>query len=261
MARVRVVIIRAAGTNCDLEAEHAWRLAGAEVDRVHVGRLSETPAALDNYQIVTLPGGFSYGDDIAAGRIFAAQIKRHLLDALQRFVDTGKLVLGICNGFQVLVQAGLLPWRLAGGGERRCTVTFNAPPGFQDRWIALRASDSPCVLLEPGRVYEMPIAHGEGRVAFTSEADFVAVRQARLDALRYVPRPGVEDATSREHFNPNGSTGDIGGLCDATGRVLGLMPHPERFVAWTQHPCWTALPARPEGDGLALFRRGVGHFG
>lgn len=260
MARVRVVIIRAAGTNCDVETEHAWRLAGADVDRVHIGRLSETPAALDNYQIVTLPGGFSYGDDIAAGRIFAAQIKRHLLDALYRFIDGGKVVLGICNGFQVLVQAGLLPWRPAKGEARRCTVTFNEPPGFQDRWIALRASRSPCVLLEPDRTYEMPIAHGEGRVAFAGEADFAAVRAARLDALLYAPRPGAGDATNRDPFNPNGSAGDIGGLCDATGRVLGLMPHPERFVAWTQHPCWTALPARPEGDGLALFRRAVGYF-
>ncbi len=261
MARVRVMIIRTAGTNCDQEAEHAWRLAGAEVDRVHIRKLSESPRALDDYQIVTLPGGFSYGDDIAAGRIFAAQIKRRLLDALHHFIDAGKLVIGICNGFQVLVQAGLLPWRLAGGEVRRCTVTYNSPAGFQDRWIALRANESPCVLLEPGRVYEMPIAHGEGRVAFAGDPDLAAARGARLDALVYAPRPGIDDAANRTHFNPNGSAGDIGGLCDATGRVLGLMPHPERFVAWTQHPCWTALPARPEGDGLAIFRRGVGYFG
>ena len=260
MARVRVLILRAAGTNCDLETEHAWALAGAESERVHIRRLIEQPALLDACQVLTLPGGFSYGDDIAAGRIFAAQVERHLIDLIRGFIDAGKLVLGICNGFQVLVQAGLLPQR-GRGAERKCTIADNDPPGFQDRWIYLRAESDRCVFLERGRIYEMPIAHGEGRVLFADDATRQAILANRQNALVYCgPRPG-EPNVHGERLNPNGSTADIAGLCDETGRVLGLMPHPERFVTWTQHPCWTSQPARPEGDGLSFFRRAVAYFG
>jgi len=288
VARVRVLILRAAGTNCDLEAQHAWELAGAEATRVHVRRLIEQPRLLHEYQVLTLPGGFSYGDDIAAGRIWAAQLQRQLIGDLREFIDAGKLVLGICNGFQVLVQAGILPLRQnsgagrgnngggsgngngggrgdnadAGGhaGARTCTVTYNEPPGFQDRWVYLRADTDRCVFLERGQVYEMPIAHGEGRVAFSTPDDLQTVIDARQNALVYCgPRPGEPDLHGQPH-NPNGSTADLAGLCDETGRVLGLMPHPERFVTWTQHPCWTSQPARPEGDGMSVFRRAVAYF-
>ena len=260
MATVKVLILRAAGTNCDLETQHAWELAGAAAERMHIRRLIERPALLDEYQVLTLPGGFSYGDDIAAGRILAAQVQRHLLDGVRAFVDAGKLIIGVCNGFQVLVQTGLLHGRAGDGAARTCTIAPNEPPGFQARWVYLRAQTDRCVFLERGRVYEMPIAHGEGRVAFASEADFEAVRAGERDALVYSgPRPG-EPNVHGEPTTPNGSTGDIAGMCDETGRVLGLMPHPERFVGWTQHPCWTSQPARAEGDGLALFRRAVEWF-
>lgn len=253
------MILRAAGTNCDLETQHAWELAGARAERVHIRRLIERPAMLANCQILTLPGGFSYGDDIAAGRILAAQVQRHLRDALREFVDAGKLVLGICNGFQVLVQAGLVPFS-EGNGPRRCSITYNEPPGFQDRWVYLRAETDKCVFVEKGRVYEMPIAHGEGRVVFAEEGDHRKAADAGLDVLKYVrPRSGNGNPHG-EPANPNGSFAGIAGLCDETGRVLGLMPHPERFVVWTQHPCWTSLPERAEGDGLALFKRAVGFF-
>lgn len=259
MARIDVLILRAAGTNCDLETQYAWELAGARAERVHLRRLIERPRLLDRYQIVTIPGGFSYGDDIAAGRIFAAQVRRHLVDELRTFIEAGKLVLGICNGFQILVQAGLLPYPLAGGVEgggratnsgRRavCTVTYNEPPGFQDRWVTLRANDSPCVFAQPGRTYELPIAHGEGRVVFADRESLQRATSAGLNNLVYVPTPHGEP------YNPNGSDADVAGLCDPTGRVLGLMPHPERFVTWTQHPCWTSLPERAAGDGLAMFQ-------
>lgn len=271
MPRVDVLILRAAGTNCDLETQHAWELAGAQAERVHLRRLIERQQMLDAYQVVTIPGGFSYGDDIAAGRIFAAQLQRHLFDHLRAFIEAGKLVLGICNGFQILVKAGLLPYPLgttaAGrsnptaaegdstGQQAVCTVTYNDPPGFQDRWVTLRANDSPCVFTEPGRTYEMPIAHGEGRVVFADRARLEQVTRAHLNALAYVPTPHGKP------YNPNGSDGDIAGLCDPTGRVLGLMPHPERFVTWTQHPCWTSLPRRAAGDGLAMFQKAVAYFG
>ncbi|MEW6197266.1 MAG: phosphoribosylformylglycinamidine synthase subunit PurQ [Planctomycetota bacterium] len=315
MAQIKVLILRAAGTNCDLETQHAWELAGAFAERVHIGRLREQPQRVHEYQVLTLPGGFSYGDDIAAGRILARQIQRSLLDDIRAFVDAGKLVLGICNGFQVLVQTGLLPGPLAPSttaprpatsrpskpDSRACTITYNEPPGFQDRWVYLRATTDRCVFLERDRIYEMPIAHGEGRVLFADERFLQAVVESGQNALVYSgpnggPSPhsppsqgGVGGGSKRpgavvspcprgraeqgqhvdpyrppnlhgEPTNPNGSQADIAGMCDATGRVLGLMPHPERFVTWTQHPCWTSLPPRPEGDGLALFRRAVAYF-
>jgi phosphoribosylformylglycinamidine synthase I len=261
VAEVRVLILRAAGTNCDLETQHAWERAGARVARIHVRRLIEQPRLLDKFQVLTIPGGFSYGDDIAAGRILAAQVQRHLIEHVCAFVDAGRLVLGICNGFQVLVQAGMLPARRRTVGPRTCTIAPNEPPGFQDRWIYLRAETERCVFLESGRTYELPIAHGEGRVLFAAETEYQAAVRAGHRALLYAaPAAGQPDLHGEPH-NPNGSVGDIAGLCDETGRVLGLMPHPERFVDWTQHPCWTSLPPRPEGDGLALFRRAVAYLG
>ncbi len=259
MTKPRVLIIRAAGTNCDLETQHAWELAGGVCDRLHINRLAEQPGLLDQYQVLTLPGGFSYGDDIAAGRIMAARIVRHLVDDLRRFIDSGKLVLGVCNGFQVLVQAGLLPLREP-PGRRSCTITYNDPPGFQDRWVNLRAGGRECAFLEPGREYEMPIAHGEGRVTFANESTARRIEQAGLGVLRYVAPPAGAGVTPGAPANPNGSTADIAGLCDETGRVLGLMPHPERHVAPTQHPCWTSRPRQAEGDGLAMFRQAIKHL-
>lgn len=248
MPTPRVMILRAAGTNCDLETEHAWRLAGAAPDRIHLRRVIERPDLLNDYQILTIPGGFSFGDDISAGMIFAAQIRRHLGDALTEFVHADRLILGICNGFQVLVKAGLLPRPIAPGARRTCSLTGNQPPGFRDQWVRLRAGSHPCAFTEPGRRYELPIAHGEGRVVFSDAAELARVTGDGLAVLRY------------DGDNPNGSQADIAGLCDPTGRVLGLMPHPERFVSWTQHPRWTSLEPRPSGDGLAIFERAVARF-
>jgi phosphoribosylformylglycinamidine synthase len=285
MATPNVLVLRAAGTNCDLETQHAWELAGARAQRVHLRRVIESPNTLDDYQIITIPGGFSYGDDISAGRIFAAQIERHLTDHLKNLTDSGRLVLGICNGFQILVKAGLLPDPHSGDtasptptNGRVCTIAENDPPGFQDRWVRLQAGDTPCVFIEPGHVYEMPIAHGEGRVLFKNGWCLRSVVENHQNALAYVPdsiQPGdppsdidgllwlgtgAPNTDSETAYNPNGSEADIAGLCDPTGRVLGLMPHPERFVTWTQHPGWTSQPERPQGDGLAMFQRAVAYF-
>lgn len=251
----RVIVLRAAGTNCDRETLHAWRLAGAAPDRTHIRGVIENPRLLADYQILTVPGGFSYGDDIAAGRVFAAQVARYLSDELRKFVDAGKLVLGICNGFQVLVQAGLLGHDEQ--GRRVASIAFNDPQRFQDRWVTLRGEDSPCVFTEPGRVYQMPIAHGEGRVFFESDSALHCVLSRKLRAVSYI---ASADNAADGPANPNNSQGDIAGLCDSTGRVFGLMPHPERFVDWTQHPRWTSLPPREFGDGLAIFRRALDLF-
>lgn len=258
MAQVRVLILRAAGVNCDLETEHAWRLAGALPTRMHIRQLVDNAAVLADFQILTIPGGFSYGDDIGAGSILAAQFTRHLRDAALRLVEKGGLILGVCNGFQMLVKAGLLPAPSGPTTPRSCTVTFNEPAGFQDRWTALRAEVEHCPFLERGRVYEMPIGHGEGRICFASPALADDAIRAGHGALRYV---NAEATLGRGlPTNPNGSDCDLGGLCDRSGRILGLMPHPERAVEWTQHPRWTSLPPRDVGDGLEIFRAAVRTF-
>ena len=263
MAHVKVILIRTAGTNCDAEAEFAWQKAGASVERVHVQKLAQNPGLLRNFQIITLPGGFSYGDDISAGRIFAAQLERCARDEFRRFIDDGKLILAICNGFQVAVKLGLLPFSADIGKAPSATLTHNAPAGFQDRWVTLRAENSPCVFLEPGRCYDMPIGHGEGRVVFASPDVRRRVREMRLIATTYVESDensrGAAPLPTFHHgpANPNGSIDDIAGLCDETGRVFGLMPHPERHIEFTQHPCWTSRPRGGAGDGLAIFQRAV----
>ncbi len=259
MGRVRVMILRSAGANCDLETEHAWRLAGAEPQRVHIGRLIEQSNLLGEYQILTIPGGFSYGDDIAAGTILSVRLMRHLADELREFVEHGSLVLGICNGFQVLVKAGLLPGDSSGGGGRVCTIAANQPVGFQDRWVCVEAEHDRCAFFEAGRRYDLPIAHGEGRVAFSSTESAERIVAAGHGVLRYAGSDWDRRSDRDDRNNPNGSTSDIAGLCDATGRVAGLMPHPERFVEWTHHPCWTSLPRR-EADGLAMFQRALTHI-
>ncbi len=269
MAAIRVLILRAAGTNCDHEAVHAWQQAGARVDLLHVNRLIERPALLRDYAALTIPGGFSYGDDIAAGRVFANQLVHHLREELERFVAAGRLVLGICNGFQILVKAGLLPGpdrnepalaafataptraRTLWPPRPRVTITGNAHGRFEDRWIHLRVDTDRCPLLIPGEVLHMPIAHGEGRVVCDADATLDELRRERLIALRYV------DATGRTGdfpVNPNGSTDHIAGLVDRTGRVLGLMPHPDRAADPLQLP--TRDPAASP-SGRLLFSRAM----
>jgi phosphoribosylformylglycinamidine synthase I len=272
LSTVRVLILRAAGINCDLEAQYAWELAGAQAERVHVRSLLDSPALLDAAQVLTIPGGFSYGDDVAAGRILAAQLERHLADRLRDFVASGRLLLGICNGFQVLVKSGLLPGAAPGlrsDEGRVCTIADNDPPGFQDRWVWLQAGSRPCAFLDPGARLELPIAHGEGRVVFRDAATRAAIVESGQAVLRFVPPPpeqrelsgGADLGPAGAPYNPNGSEADVAGLCDASGRVFGLMPHPERFVRGTQHPSWTSRPWREEGDGLVVFRNAVACFG
>ncbi|HUU82909.1 MAG TPA: phosphoribosylformylglycinamidine synthase I [Phycisphaerae bacterium] len=252
MAKVRVIVLRAAGINCDGETVHAWRLAGAEPRLVHVNELIRNPGQLNDAQVLTVPGGFSYGDDIAAGRILASRLAHRLSDAAREFIATGKLVLGICNGFQVLVRMGLLP-----GGRRealRVSLAPNSSSRFEDRWVRLRVETDRCAFLRRSRYIEAPVAHAEGRLVVDSERALTALRENGHVALRYVDsrgEPGDYPA------NPNGSADGIAGLTDATGQVLGLMPHPERHVDRTQHPLWTRRPDVATADGLDVFRSGV----
>lgn len=242
MAKPRVMVLRAAGINCDEETQLAWTMAGAECDVVHVNRLIENPAALDRYALVTVPGGFSYGDDLGAGRIFGTRLRLHLGEALRKFVDRGRCVLGVCNGFQVLVEAGLLTANDAG---ERVALAFNRNGHYTCRWISALAETDRCIFLEKGRTYFLPMAHAEGRFA-VAEAE-------RLDpsrvALRYVE--GVERIGP---VSPSGSFANVAGLIDATGRVFGLMPHPERYVEVYHLPFWTAEKPAGDPDGLAMFK-------
>ncbi len=249
MTTPKAIVLRAAGTNCDKESQYALELAGFEAQRVHVFRVMESPALLDEYQLLMIPGGFSYGDDVAAGKILANQMIHHLADALNKFVADGKLVLGVCNGFQVLLKSGLLPWGRAGAGEanRDATLTWNDCGMFVDRWVNLRADSDKCVFLTGGETLTLPIAHGEGKFVTTGDAVLDRIRDGDQVAVRY------------DGDNPNGSTDDIAGICDPTGRVFGLMPHPERFVDPTHHPAWTRKKT-DRADGLAVFLNAAKHL-
>ena len=252
MTRPRALVLRAPGTNCDEETVAAWTLAGAEAELLHVDRVLQRPEVLDGCQIVTIPGGFSFGDDLGAGRILATRIGA-LDDALRRFHDRGGLLLGICNGFQVLVKAGLLP---GGAVAPRGTITHNDSGRFECRWVRVAVTSpgrSPFLPdIEP---IELPVAHGEGKFAVRDEETLDALDTAGQLALRYV---GADGRPTQEFpKNPNGSPRAVAGVIDPTGRIFGLMPHPERFVEFLQHPHWTRLGPRPEGDGLRIFRGAV----
>jgi phosphoribosylformylglycinamidine synthase len=253
------LILRSAGTNCDQETAHAFELAGAATEKVHINQLVRDPALLDKYQLLAFPGGFSYGDDIAAGRILANQIAHHLHDPLHRFVELGKPVIGICNGFQVLVKTDLLPGALGGRTGQTATLTNNDCGRFVDRWIRLAPRSRKCIWTTDLTPLDLPIAHGEGKFVPADES----VRQTLWDndqvALVYV---NGDDSPAAGQFpnNPNGSIDDIAGVCDATGLVFGLMPHPERHVDPIQHPAWTRhRPLPAEGAGLRVFRNAVAH--
>jgi len=253
--RPEALIVRAAGTNCDAEMARAFAAAGAEANLLHIDRLIADPARLERAKLIGLPGGFSYGDDVASGRLLAARVRTKLLDAINAAVERGAAVIGVCNGFQVLVQAGLLP-RWADQAGPVAALVENGSARFIDRWVRVEAPDagvaSECVWTEPLRTARptdelvLPIAHAEGR--------FVAPPEAlqRLESEGHVALRTVDDV--------NGSMNRVAGLCDTTGRVLGLMPHPERFLEWNRHPWATRLtPETTAGPtpGLAMFESAV----
>jgi phosphoribosylformylglycinamidine synthase len=252
--RPNTLILRSAGTNCDAETAYAFERAGSATEAVHINRLLENPALLEQYQLLALPGGFSYGDDIAAGRILAAQITRRLSEPLRRFVESGKPIIGICNGFQVLIKTELLP-ALPGFPGQSCTLTHNDSHRFIDKWIHLAPRSRKCIWTQDLEELDLPIAHGEGKFVPANEQVLQALRDNDQIALAYAPaRPG------QGGYNPNGSIDDIAGVCDPTGLVFGLMPHPERYVSPLQHPAWTRhQPLPAEGPGLRIFRNAVEH--
>ncbi len=248
--KVKTLILRAPGTNCDVETAFAFEKAGAQVDLVHVYELIHHLKSLVSYRIMVIPGGFTYGDDISAGRILANELRLKLVDRIRKFADDGGLILGICNGFQVLVKAGMLP-ESRSHSTQSLTVVGNASGKFECRWVHLRANKtSPCIFTRGIDLTYLPVAHGEGRV--TGEPG--ALKESNV-ALQYADETG--DIQADYPYNPNGSVNNVAGICDSTGRIFALMPHPERFIHWTQHPRWTREPRRDYGDGFRIFLNAV----
>jgi phosphoribosylformylglycinamidine synthase I len=250
MSKVRTLIIRAPGTNCDGETAFAFEKAGAETTLAHVNKLIRHEVRLADYQVMVLPGGFSYGDDIAAGKVLANELKLKLGEDIMRFIERGGLILGVCNGFQVLVRAGFLPDPVSGDASH-VTLTNNDSGRFECRWTYMKANPkSNCVFTRGMDAIYLPVAHGEGKLV----ADAATLPRLNV-ALVYTDAAGSTGAPYPD--NPNGSMDDIAGIADASGRVFGLMPHPERHILGTQHPQWTRRGARPEGDGFLVFTNAV----
>ncbi len=256
MAEPKVMVLRAAGINCDVETAYAFEMAGAKATAVHVNRLFKEPRLLDEVGLVAIPGGFSYGDDIAAGKVLAIEVAHALGDRFRHFVGRGGLVLGICNGFQVLVKTGLITLKTdAGGSAPVATLAWNDSHRYEDRWVHLQVDPLLCVMAPRDRGHlALPVAHGEGKFVTRDPAATQALALAHQAVFRYVNEDGSEPGYPA---NPNGSMGHIAGVCDATGQVLGLMPHPERAIFPWHHPAWTREPHRREGDGATLFRAAV----
>lgn len=225
---VKAAILTGYGINCDYETSHAFELAGAQPEKIHVSEL--TKKTLDDYQILAIPGGFSFGDDIAAGKILAQKIKTLAGAQLERFVADGKPVIGICNGFQVLAKYALLPEL----GNQKFTLTFNDSGRFEDRWVHLKR-EGKCIWTEGIDTIYLPVRHGEGKLVASQEV-IQDLENRGLVALRYTDAGGGKPGYPE---NPNGSINDIAGVTDPTGRVFGLMPHPEANLYKTNHPRWT----------------------
>lgn len=268
MTPPKVCVLRAPGTNCDIETAYAFEVCGAKAERVHLFRLLENPRILSEYQALCIPGGFSYGDDIGAGVIFSRQLRVSLGDAIGEFLQSDKLVLGICNGFQVLLKSGILPeggsgWSPGNGQKPKATLTWNNNGKYTALWVRLSIEAGNNVFLRGIEDIELPIAHAEGRLVVSDESSLNDWKQNGQIALCY--RSSNQESEASEHVlpypdNPNGSVANIAGLSDPTGRVLGLMPHPERYIHATQHPQWTRLRLTGDGAGLRLFKNAVDYF-
>lgn len=258
--RVRVLVITGFGLNCEVETSAAFELAGAEVSRVHLNDIVDGLDRISNYHILAFVGGFSFGDHIAGGRVLAIRMKYRLPESVAGFIERGGLVIGICNGFQTITKMGILPGLDGDYATQRVTLTWNDVGVFQDRWVHLKADpQSRCVFTEGLDRMDMCIRHGEGKFVAENDAVLARLQAEGLVALRYVDEAGNPAAAFPG--NPNGSVDGIAGICDPTGRVFGLMPHPEAFVLTEHHPDWTRRKAAgeplPEPLGRRIFENAV----
>jgi phosphoribosylformylglycinamidine synthase subunit PurQ / glutaminase len=255
MKAPKVLILRTAGTNCDGETAAAFKMAGGDPEQVHVSELRGGKVRLMDYAILAIPGGFSYGDDIGAGRILANELRRHMSE-IRGFVRTGRPVIGICNGFQVLVKAGILPQTPS--SEQVASLTFNESNKFEARWVRLRINLQSQSLFTKGlpEMIELPVAHGEGKFVVKSPKVLETLKKTRAILMQYVNEEGK---FAGYPFNPNGSLFNIAAITNPDGNCLGMMPHPERFVTRWQHPNWTRQTFCKEGVGLEMFRNAIRH--
>lgn len=269
MSRINALVLTGYGLNCDWETAHAFELAGAQAHRVHINALIDGSVSLDHFQIMAFIGGFSWGDDHGAGVVQAVRMRTKIGDRLLAFIEQGNLVIGICNGFQCLVNLGLLPGLDGDYTRRSVALTYNDCGNFRDDWVHLKVnSASPCIFTRGMEHLELPIRHGEGKF-FSDRAIHQQLIANQQIVLRYA-LPDGRPAQGAFPFNPNGSIDDIAGICDAGGRIFGLMPHPEAYNHWTNHPDWTRLKEKvkrglaemPRGvtPGVQIFKNAVGYF-
>ncbi len=268
MKKVNALVLTGFGLNCDNETAHVFELAGARAHKVHINTLISGRVRLENFQILAFGGGFSWGDDHGAGVIQALKLKDHIGEELLCFVQSGNLVIGICNGFQALVNLGLLPGLNDDYTRRSVAITYNDCGNFRDQWVHLHANkQSPCVFTRGIDMADFPIRHGEGK--FIADQKIIdTLRIGSQIVFQYARKDGTP-AKGEFPLNPNGSMEDIAGICDPTGRVFGLMPHPEAYNHFTNHPDWVrnAQLLKREGKslqqetiGIKLFKNGVDYI-
>lgn len=263
---IKVCVMRVGGTNCDAETQRAFQELGVQVETLHVNELVNRGNLLD-YNVLVFPGGFSFGDYVRSGVIFARSLSVKLGKEIETFVDEGRPILGICNGFQILVEYGLLPGFEGISRYPEATLTTNVPQGFKCQWIWLKNENKgKCAFtckIPRGKVLRMPIAHGEGRFLFPVEKE-----QRMLERLidndmmvfRYCDEKG-NIADGEYPTNPNGAFYDIAGICNREGTIFGLMPHPERAIYWWQLPDWANQDKMPQfGDGKLIFNSLIDHL-
>jgi len=245
----KICILRSDGTNCDNELFYAFEKAGGIAEFVHINELRAREKNLKTFQILALPGGFSYGDDLASGKVLAVELMSFFKNDLQHFIDKKGYILGVCNGFQTLIRTGLLPY--VHPGRMQATLTHNDSGHFECRWIKIKAEKSKASYLDDLGIMDVAVNHGEGKF-FADEALLDQMEKDGMVVFRYVDEK--EKPTMHYPKNPNGALRSIAGITDPTGRILGLMPHPEKFVEITQHPNWRRQKfVKP--DGLTFYER------
>ncbi|MCX9025525.1 MAG: phosphoribosylformylglycinamidine synthase I [Candidatus Methanoperedens sp.] len=248
----KALILTGFGINCDIETAHAFQMAGTEAERVHINDLINGAKRLSDYHILALPGGFSFGDDIASGKVLANMLKYNLGEQIIEFIDSGKLIIGICNGFQSMVKMGLLPGFNGDYGTQEVTLTFNDSGRFEDRWVHMKANrKSKCVFTKSIENIYLPVRHGEGKFVVKNPQVLSRLKKENHIVFQYTD---IEGKSAGYPDNPNGSVDNIAAICDETGRVFGMMPHPEAFQHRTNHPGWTREELPEEGAGIAIFR-------
>jgi len=252
--KCKALVLTGYGINCENESKYVIEKSGGSADIVHINRVIDNPKMLEDYNFLFLPGGFSFGDDLGSGKVFSNKLKFRLKDQLAEFIEGEKLVLGVCNGFQALVKMGLLP---KPDFEQRVTLIGNDSGHFEDRWIFLKINKkSPCIFTSGMDYTFLPIRHGEGKFIVKDKATMDELEQNNQIVMQYVDEKGEPAGYPA---NPNGSMNNIAGICDKTGYVFGLMPHPEAFNSVENCPYWT-LGTIKEAHGLKVFRNAVSYL-